>query len=401
MNDPRNQVALAQPMQGGALAAPAPQAQYEVAVAAAAAGAKAAVLARYEMALRRPRDWDDVRAQVLKECRRPSFAFDKSALYSKPVGGQKVTGLGVRFAEMALLRMGNVLVETETRYEDEGKEIIRVTVTDIESNVTWPLDIPVAKTVERRNPAAGAEIMGQRLNSYGDVVFLVRANDDELLTKRAALISKAARTLAMRIIPGDLQAEAEETIKAIRQAEAAKDPDAERKRILDAFAALNVKPSDVSQYLGHDVGQCTPAQLVELRALHGALHTGETSWAAVMREKRESEGGTPPAPPAPPRKDPPTSAAPPKAPAPAPEPAPAPAEGGATGGGDAPLVDGEPPAEPAGLGEKQNLKRAVQSRPGADMRMLLDLIGATTVDAETLEGLTKAQWKAAKMKLGA
>jgi hypothetical protein len=400
MNEPRNQVVPAQPMQGGALAAPAPQAQYEVAVAAAAAGAKAAVLARYEMALRRPRDWDDVRAAVLKECRRPSFAFDKSALYSKPVGGQKVTGLGVRFAEMALLRMGNVLVETETRYEDDHKEIIRVTVTDIESNVTWPLDIPVAKTVERKNPAAGADILGQRLNSYGDVVYLVRATDDELLTKRAALISKAARTLAMRIIPGDLQAEAEDTIKAIRQAEAAKDPDAERRRILDAFFKLNIKPSALAEYLGHEVSQCTPAQLVELRALHDALHGGETTWATVMREVREADGAPPPAPAAPPRKEPPKTAAPAPAPAEPPPAEPSTPPPPAEPPPPAAAPSAEPP-EPATLGEKQNLKRAVAARPGADMGALLELVGATGVDPETLDGLTKQQWKAAKNKMGA
>lgn len=389
--------------------------QYEIAVSAAAAQAKAAVSARYEVALRRPRDWDNVRQMVLKECRRPSFAFDKSALYSKPVGNQKVTGLGVRFAEMALRCMTNVLVETETRYEDDLKEILRVTVTDLEANVTWPLDIPVAKTVERKKPQEGADIMGQRLNTYGETVFLVRATDDELLTKRAALISKAARTLAMRIIPGDLQSEAEDIIKAVRTAEAAKDPDAELKRILDGFARLRVMPNQLAAYLGHAVDQCSPAQLVDLRGLWSALDSGETTWASVMTAKREAEGGDDPKKPEPPVKPaakppaapPPVTQAPPPADPPSPPPAdddlpwsddPAPAPAPAT----APLAPPPPAAttgEPASLGEKQNLKRVVAGKPGADMRMLLDLVGAIDVDAETLEGLTKEQFKLAKAKL--
>ena len=64
-----------------------------------AAQGRAQVQARYLMARQNPRDWDLVRQRVLKDCDRPFFA--DAALYSKPMGNSKVTGLSIRFAEAA------------------------------------------------------------------------------------------------------------------------------------------------------------------------------------------------------------------------------------------------------------------------------------------------------------
>ena len=55
----------------------------ETASAAVAAQSKAMVEARYIMAMQRPRNWDQVRQDLIKECRRPSFAHNKSAFYRK------------------------------------------------------------------------------------------------------------------------------------------------------------------------------------------------------------------------------------------------------------------------------------------------------------------------------
>lgn len=52
----------------------------------------------------------------------------------------------------------------------------------------------------------------------------------------------------------------------------------------------------------------------------------------------------------------------------------------------------------ATTGEKQNLRGAAL-RSNTDLRFILDGIGAVNVPADTLEGLTKAQWKAAKRRV--
>ena len=263
----------------------------ESASTAVASQAKAMVEARYTIAMHRPRNWDQVRQDLLRECRRPTFANNKSAYYRKPIGAG-VEGLGIRFVEVALRCMTNVLIETTMIFEDTQKEVHRVSVTDLEANVTYPLDVKVSKTVERNKPSDDGSYISVRKNSYGKNTYTVIGNDDDLLNKRAALISKAIRTLGLRIIPGDLCDEAEEIIKAIRMDEAARDPAAESKRIIDAFGGLGVKAQQLADYLGHGIDACTPKELVDLRGLYGAIKDGEATWATVM-ENKSDQGDAP------------------------------------------------------------------------------------------------------------
>lgn len=277
---------------------PALQQQYgiENAATAAASRAKALAEARYVMAIRNPRNWDQVRQDLLKECRRPSFASNKSAYYVKPIG-DGVEGLGIRFVEVAIRCMKNISVETEMSFEDESKEVHRVEVNDIEGNVPLGMTVPVSKYVERKYPADDGTYISVRKNSWGKNVYLVPAKGDELLNIRGALISKAMRTLGLRLVPGYLQDEAIDIIKAVRLDTAAKDPDAERRKILDAFAEINVRAVDLTDYLGHDVAACSPAEMVKLRGLYGAIRDGEATWASVMENKAEGAGAPPPPPP--------------------------------------------------------------------------------------------------------
>jgi hypothetical protein len=281
--------------------APALQQQYgiESAATASASRAKALAEARYVMAIRNPRNWDQVRQDLLKECRRPSFANNKSAYYVKPIG-DGVEGLGIRFVEVAIRCMKNISVETEMSFEDDTKEVHRVEVNDIEGNVPLGMTVPVSKFVERKYPADDGTYISVRKNSWGKNVYLVPAKGDELLNIRGALISKAMRTLGLRLVPGYLQDEAIDIIKGVRLDTAAKDPDAERRKILDAFAEINVRAVDLTDYLGHDVAACSPAEMVKLRGLYGAIRDGEATWASVMDNKVENGGaGAPPAPPPP------------------------------------------------------------------------------------------------------
>lgn len=266
--------------------APRQLAGVESASSAVAAQAKAMVESRYVMAMQNPRNWDQVRTDLMKECRRPSFADNKSTFYVKPIG-DGVEGLGIRFVEVALRCMKNVLIETNMIFEDDQKELHRVSVTDLEANITYPLDVRVSKTVERKKPSDDGTYISMRKNSYGKTVYTVIGTDDDILNKRGALISKAIRTLGLRIIPGDLCDEAEKIIKAVRLDQAAQDPDAERRKIVDSFAGIGVFATDLNEYLGHDLSRCSPAQIVTLRGLYGAIRDGEATWKSVMDNMRE------------------------------------------------------------------------------------------------------------------
>lgn len=267
---------------------------HETAASAAAAQVKALVEARYTVALARPRDLDGVREAILKECRRPSFA--EVARYSKPQGKKKNENTGVwednfaegpsiRFAEAAIRCMKNIVIDETTTYDDDDKRLIQVSVSDLESNVSYTGSITVVKTVERKKTKPGDDILRKRTNSYGDPVYIIRASDDEIQNKKNALLSKAIRTLGLRHIPGDIIDEAMEMVISTQKEKDAKDPDAARKKILDAFAALNVPVADLKKYVGHELSTLSPSELTQLRALHAAIKDGESSWKSAMSER--------------------------------------------------------------------------------------------------------------------
>jgi hypothetical protein len=47
--------------------------------------------------------------------------------------------------------------------------------------------------------------------------------------------------------------------------------------------------SQLADYLGHDIGACSPQELVNLRGLYGAIKDGEATWASAMENKAENQ----------------------------------------------------------------------------------------------------------------
>lgn len=272
----------------------------ETATTAIAAQARALVEARFVMAMRRPRDLDMVRAKLLRACERVGFAGSAtekvwgSAWFSKPLSkGDAIEGFSIRFAEEAARALGNIDCTVTPIYDDQERRIVSVVVMDLESNTAFPQSIVFDKTVERKFLKRGQEAKAMRVNSYGDTVYIVEATDDEVLVKQNALVSKAMRNGILRVLPGDIQAECRARILAIREGDAAKDPDKVRREVNDAFATLNVLPAMLKDFLGHDLGTATPSELADLRDLFKSLRDGETDWARVMGEVRASRGEAP------------------------------------------------------------------------------------------------------------
>ena len=257
---------------------------------AAAATARALVEARYLVAMQRPRDVDDFRARLLKHCKRPRFAA--AAEYSKPVGGKQMKGPSIRFVEAALEEYGNVDIDSTPVYDDDEKRIVRVTVTDLERNITHKKDFTVEKYVERKKPKTGDEILSERRNSYGEMVFRIRASEDDFANKANATDSKVLRNLGLRILPSDIVAEGMDVCYETRESEDAKDPDAAKRKISDSFGTIGVMPSALKEYLGHDLGTASPAEIDDLRAVYVAIRDGESTWTESLEVKR---GGASPA----------------------------------------------------------------------------------------------------------
>jgi hypothetical protein len=256
------------------------------AAVAAAETAKARIQSAYIMAYQKPRSEDQARARILEACKRPGFA--ERVEYAKPVGGRSITGPSVRFAELALREWGNNLTESQVIYEDTEIRRVRVTVIDLETNATFSKELSVRKTVERKK-ADDREIIGKRVNKKGELVYIVLSTDDELHNKEAALISKAIRNEGLRIIPTDIVDEALDTAKATLRNRDSQDPKAAKKRVMDSFSAIGIKPRDLETYLGHSLDTVAPSELETLRGVYAALKEGDATWADYVQPRKEGE----------------------------------------------------------------------------------------------------------------
>jgi hypothetical protein len=249
--------------------------------------AKAEISARYIVALQRPRNVEEMRVRLLAHCARKGFA--ERAEYAKPVGTNKVHGPSIRFVETALQEYGNVSPDSQTLYDDDQKRVVRVSVTDLERNVSYSEDVVVEKFVERRN-ARGAEVIGTRITSSQETVFKVRATEDDFANKLAAAVSKKIRNLGLRILPVDIVDDAMAACKATRTAKDKADPDGARRGIVDAFAAIGVMPRALDEYLGHPLAESSPAELDDLRMAFATVRDGEARWIDLVDAKRADRG---------------------------------------------------------------------------------------------------------------
>jgi len=273
---------------------------------AVAARERAAIEAMYIMAERHPRSVEAARVGILKDCQRPGFAGsleEPVAMYHRKVGSKKVGGRwedtfaegpSIRLIETALRHWRNVYVAITTVYDDEDLRICRVAVMDLECNIPYAAEVNVPKRVEKRGwdgkLPKGREVISERLNSEGDKTYLVRATDAEVTTLQNALISKALRTNGQRLIPHDIIEEALAQIRATQKAADKADPDAAKRKLIDAFSAIGVQPDHLEEYLQHPLEQISPKELNELRVAYTQIHDGDTTWGEIMDEHMP-EGG--------------------------------------------------------------------------------------------------------------
>lgn len=259
----------------------------ETAASAVAAASKATIEARFMMALARPRDLDQYRQKLRADCKRPGFA--DAALYLLEFGEKPVEGLTVRFAEAALRHFGNVYCEKVVVFDDADKRIVRVTLTDLETNAGDSTDVTIQKTVERKKLKEGREEVGKRVNSKGDITHIVKAYDDEILGKVNAAMSKAKRNLILGLVPIDITEECRVLCKKVGADTDAKDPDLARKKVVDAFAELNVTAEELEEFMGKPLSRLVPAEVIELKRCYRALTDEEKTWEEIMEAKHPKQ----------------------------------------------------------------------------------------------------------------
>lgn len=256
----------------------------ELAAVAVAEAARARVESAYVMAMKNPRHEETARTKIMASCRNPGFAI--KAKFRKPVGGEMINGRwepkfvvgpSIRFAEEMLRCWKNVLVQQTSIYDDHLKRIVAITTQDLESNTTYSKEIFLEKTVERSS-AKDREVVGQRMNSQNRAVYIVRSTEDELNIKESALASKVIRNNGLRLIPQHIQDEAMAIVDAVIRDKAAKNPEAERREILDGFAKKGIAPLDIERYMGGPSAQFSTDDLLRLREMLTSIEDGHSTW---------------------------------------------------------------------------------------------------------------------------
>lgn len=251
---------------------------------------EAEIKAQYTMALARPRDLDTVRLKLIKRCESKRFA--EVARYRKPQGKKQndkgqwvqnfIEGWSIRFVEEAIRSLGNIKPETRVTADDADRRMVWVCVTDMEANIPYAAEITVNKTVERKDLKKGQVAISVRINSYGDPVYILPATDDEVRMSEARLVSMTLRTLGLRLIPGDILDECLEIVLDTQRKDVDADPSAARKRLVDAFAKVGVRPVDLVDYLGgRPLDALTPDLIIELRGIYQLVDEG-ARWADIL-----------------------------------------------------------------------------------------------------------------------
>ena len=259
-----------------------------------AAQARAQVQARYLVAQSNKRDMDTVRAVLLKECDRPRFAA--KAVKKKP--GIAEPMFTIRFAEAAQRALGNLEPTRMIVFESPTQRIVRLGLSDLETNNHPTRDLVIEKVVERKH-LSGRRELSHRMNSQGEIVYLVEATEDEMFTKESAWGAKWERQLTFKHLPADIQDECfERCLQTQRNADKA-DPEAAKKEIVDCFFSIGVSADQLKTYLGLETLDILtkpgendqPNRYVEeLRQIYWAIRDGDTNWREVMEARVEARG---------------------------------------------------------------------------------------------------------------
>jgi hypothetical protein len=259
-----------------------------------AAQARASVNAHYLIAQQNKRDWDVVRNKLLSYCDRPRFAevaFKRKPGISEPM-------LTIRFAEAVQQAMGNLEPTRVIVFESPTQRIVRLGLSDLETNNHPTRDLVIEKVVERKN-LSGRRELSHRMNTQGEIVYLVEATEDEMFTKESAWGSKWERQLTLKHLPADIKEECEDRCMDTQRKQDKSDPEASKKKLVDAFYSLGITADQLKQYIGSDNLDILSRplkdgernhQLEDLRQIYTAIKEGDTNWREVMESRTEARG---------------------------------------------------------------------------------------------------------------
>lgn len=216
-----------------------------------------------------PRNEDAARQKLLVRASR--FEFADEATYSFPRGGTTISGPSVSLAREMAQVWGNIRFGVKILADDA----------DSRSIVGWAWDLETNAYEE--SPDVFQKLI-QRKKGEGGVTIWVTPDERDLreLTNRRAAI--CVRNCILHLMPSNLLAEIVKKAQDTVATEGAKDPEAEKRKLLDAFTELHIPVPELEAYVGHSVGSCSPAELANLRGIYKAIKSGDAAWVDYYRK---------------------------------------------------------------------------------------------------------------------
>lgn len=229
---------------------------------------RASALAQHEIqsaiavAKRFPRNEDAAFATLMRQCKRSTFA--EHAEYRFPRGGSQITGPSVHLARAAAQAWENIQHGVDVIADTPATRTIRGWAWDVEKNLRVSADDTFAKLIFRK--AKGWVEPDER-------------DLRELTNRRGAIL---VRNCILQVVPSDLVEDAVSQARKTQSANAAADPDGQRKAVISSFDEIGVSVEMLEQYLGHSLASCAPDEIVGLRGIYKSIRDGNSRWAEYV-----------------------------------------------------------------------------------------------------------------------
>jgi hypothetical protein len=230
------------------------------------------------LAKRFPRDQKHSLDKILIACQRKTLA--EVATYNYARGGTDITGPSIRLAEAIAREWGNLQCGVKELEQRDGESTVEAFAIDLETNYRC---CKVFQVKHVRNTRSGSyEVKDQR-----DIY--------EMVANQGA---RRLRSCILGVIPGDVVEAAVEQCEATLKAKCDTSPEA-IKKLLEAFAAMQITKEMVEGRIQRTIEAITPAQFINMRKIFNSIKDGMSKaadWFPVAEEPQGAAPGTKPLP---------------------------------------------------------------------------------------------------------
>lgn len=265
----RNQVARAENPFGNAPVVAAPSASAAALMAREAQEIQIAML----VARNFPRDIIKAGDKIINAFSRPTLCEDAMYEYSK--GGQEVSGLSIRAAEVLAQNWGNIRTGVQELNRQHGQSEFRSYAQDLETGFMDEKFFFVRHWIDTKKGGRAA------------------ADEREIYEVGANMGSRRKRACILAVIPKDVQDLARRQIEITLQTTAEVTPEA-IKKLLDAFAGFGVSKELIEKRIQRRIDAMLPAQLINMRRIYTSLKDGMSEpaeWFEMADAAQQTEEG--------------------------------------------------------------------------------------------------------------